>query len=127
MTESVSIVGTFPYSEMPAIHNLADVFVAPSIPLRDWQEQFGMVFAEALACGKPVISTLCGSIPEVIGDAGILIQPNDPLSIYQELKKLILDEKLRRKYGVLARKRAEKVFNPEKVAMRLREEYEKLV
>jgi len=127
ITESVSIVGTFPYSEMPAIHNLADVFVAPSIPIRDWQEQFGMVFAEALACGKPVVSTLCGSIPEVIGDAGILVQPNDPLSIYRELKRLILDEKLRRKYGVLARERAEKVFDPEKIALRIKREYEKLI
>jgi len=53
ITESVNIAGTFSYSELPLIYNLADVFVAPSIPKKDWQEQFGMVFVEALAsiCG----------------------------------------------------------------------------
>lgn len=125
--ESVKLAGSLPYTDIPYIHNLADVFVLPSIPIRDWQEQFGMVFAEALASGNPVIAGESGSIPEVVGDAGILIQPNDPSSIYEEIKKLILDNDYREKYKKLARARAEKVFDPEKIALRIKEEYEKLL
>ena len=126
LAEMVNMAGTHPYTEIPMIHNLADVFVLPSIPVKDWQEQFGMVFAEALASGKPVIAGESGSIPEVVGDAGILVQPNDPLSIYREIKRLILDDVFRRKYEGLARQRAEKVFDPEKIALRMKTEYEKL-
>lgn len=126
LAEMVNMAGTHPYTEIPMIHNLADVFVLPSIPVRDWQEQFGMVFAEALASGKPVIAGESGSIPEVVGDAGILVQPNDPLSIYQEIKSLILDDAFRRKYEGLARERAEELFDPEKIAFKIKAEYEKL-
>jgi glycosyltransferase involved in cell wall biosynthesis len=125
--KNVIIAGNFSYSEIPEIHNLADIFVLPSIPVKNWQEQFGMVLVEALASGKPVISTLCGSIPEVIGNAGILIQPNDPLSLYYAIKKLIIDEDLREKYSKLARTRAEDIFNPEEIALNLKREYEKLI
>jgi len=125
--ESVILAGSLPYTDIPYIHNLADVFALPSIPVRDWQEQFGMVFAEALASGNPVIAGKSGSIPEVVGDAGILIQPNDPYSIYEEIKKMILDNDYREKHKKLARARAEKVFDPEKIAMRIKEEYEKLL
>lgn len=125
--ESVKLAGSYPYTDIPYIHNLADVFVLPSIPVRDWQEQFGMVFAEALASGNPVIAGGSGSIPEVVGDAGILIQPNDPYSIYEEIKKLILDNDYREKHKKLARARAEKVFDPERIALRIKEEYEKLL
>lgn len=127
ISEHFVFAGHQPYMQIHRFYSIADIFTLPSKPIKTWQEQFGMVLAEALACGKPIISTLCGSIPEVIGDAGILIQPNDPLSIYQELKRLILDEKLRKKYGVSARERAEKVFDPEKIALRIKREYEKLV
>lgn len=121
------IAGSFSYTDIPEVHNLADVFVLPSIPVKNWQEQFGMVLVEALASGKPVISTYCGSIPEVVGDAGILIQPNDPLSLYNAIKKLILNDELREKYSKLARIRAENVFDSEKIALKLKEEYEKLI
>lgn len=127
LSETVNIAGTFPYTEIPMIHNLADVFVLPSIPVRNWQEQFGMVFVEALASGKPVIAGKSGSIPEVVGEAGILVQPNDPLSIYREIKRLVLDDTVREKYGKLARSRAEDVFDPEKIANRMKVEYEKLL
>lgn len=127
LAEVINIAGAYPYTEIPVIHNLADVFLLPSIPLRNWQEQFGVVFAEALASGKPVIAGKSGSIPEVIGDAGILVQPNDPLSLYREMKKLIMDDAQREKYRKLARVRAEKVFDPEKIAFKIKTEYEKLV
>jgi len=127
ITESVSIVGTFPYSEMPLIHNIADVFVAPSISIRDWQEQFGVVLTEALASGSPIVAGESGAIPEVIGDAGVLVRPNDPYSLYQAIKNLVLDEERMENLKKSARRRAESVFNPEKIAARIKKEYEMLL
>lgn len=127
LSEIINVAGTYPYTEIPLIHNLADVFVLSSIPVKNWQEQFGIVFVEALASGEPIIAGQSGSIPEVIGDAGILVQPNDPLSIYQEIKKLILDNSLVEKYGKRARARAEKFFDSEKIAFQIKTEYEELL
>ena len=57
---------------MPQVYSLADVCVLASIPTPTWQEQFGMVLIEAMACGVLVIGTDSGGIPWVIGDAGII-------------------------------------------------------
>jgi glycosyltransferase involved in cell wall biosynthesis len=51
------------YDEIPDIHRMADVLVLPSYPTITWQEQLGAVLVEAIASGKPVISTHSGSIP----------------------------------------------------------------
>ncbi|HCV43264.1 MAG TPA: hypothetical protein DGH68_07245 [Bacteroidetes bacterium] len=115
------------YEIMPKIHNLADVFVLPSIPIRTWQEQFGYVLVESMACGKPVISTQSGSIPEVVGDAGILVQPNDFVSLGQALEKLLLGEHLREEYGTRARRRAENLFDAQKVSKKLQAVYDRLL
>ncbi|WP_457549428.1 glycosyltransferase family 4 protein [Archaeoglobus sp.] len=127
VNEIVNIAGVYQYDKMPLIYNLADIFLLPSIPKKNWQEQFGMVLVEAMASGLPIITTYCGSIPEVIGNAGVIVQPNDPLSIYQAIKEIILNEDIRINYGRLARERAENVFDSEKVALRIKEEFEKLV
>jgi glycosyltransferase involved in cell wall biosynthesis len=120
------IVGGIDYSEMPKIHNIADIFVLPSVPTYRWQEQFGMVLIESMACGKPVISTLSGSIPEVVGEAGLLAQSSDHYSLYQALRKLILDKSLRIELGKLARKRVIENFDSKLVAQKIKEVYQSL-
>jgi glycosyltransferase involved in cell wall biosynthesis len=81
--QSVSFPGFIPNEETSGYYNAADVFVFPTLRL----ESFGIVIAEAMACGKPVIASNIGSIPDVIDDGlnGILIPPGD----YQELAKQI--------------------------------------
>jgi alpha-maltose-1-phosphate synthase len=120
LTQNVFLIGSHPYAVMPKIHNLADVFILPSIPVPRWQEQFGYVLAESMACGKPVISTLSGSIPEVVGDAGLLIQPNDFISITRAIEDFLDDEQLRKEYGIRARQNAEKRFDARVVSQKLR-------
>lgn len=126
ISKNMIFLGSVPYPEMPQIYGLADVFTLLSIPTKNWQEQFGMVLVEAMACGKPVVSTLNGSIPEVVGDAGILIPPDDPSSLFEILKNLIQDEAKRRELGKTARKRAEKEFDSRKIADRLEKAYERI-
>lgn len=104
------------YTEIPDVYRMADVFVLPSYPTMTWQEQFGMVLAEAMASGKPVISTMSGSIPEVIGDAGILIPPGDYMSLVNSILELIKNKKLRENLSNAARKRAEQLFSASKNA-----------
>lgn len=127
ISKSVYFIGSVPYVQMPHIYNLADIFVLPSIPTPKSQEQLGMALIEAMACGKPVISTTTGSIEEVVGNAGILTQPNDPLSLSRKIEELIQDDTLRRKLSKLARERVEDLFDSKKIAERIKKEYQKLL
>jgi glycosyltransferase involved in cell wall biosynthesis len=124
ISENISLVKRFPYHKLPEIYNLADIFVLPSIPTWYWQEQFGWVLAEAMASGRAIISTLSGSIPEVVRDAGLLIQPNDPLSLYDAIKKLAKNEGLRKSLEVKAREYAQREFDCLKIANNIGRIYE---
>ncbi len=123
LEKNVIRIGFIPHTEMHFIHNMADIFILPSVPRKYWQEQLGLVFLEAMACGKPVVSTLSGSIPEVVGDAGILVQPNDHISLYLALKQLINEPDLYAKLKNKAIRRAKERFGTAAIAHRLREAY----
>lgn len=127
ISDRVRLIGDVPYIEIHEFHDLADIFVLPSIPTRRWQEQFGMALVEAMASGKATISTLSGSIPEVVGSCSLLVQPNDPLSLHYAIKKLITDEELRSKMGKQATSRARRQFDRNIIANRINEIYEGLV
>ncbi len=122
----VRLVGGFSYKLMPKLYNAADIFILPSIPMPFWQEQFGMVLVEAMASGIPVITTLSGSIPEVVGDSATLIQPNDPLSIFREIKRLALDPSLRKDYARRSRDRALEQYHIETIAKKIESVYKEL-
>lgn len=65
-----------------------DVLVVPSLPTPGWLEQFGRVVVEAMASGAPVIASRSGALPEVIGPAGIVVEPNQPGEIAAALTEL---------------------------------------
>jgi glycosyltransferase involved in cell wall biosynthesis len=122
----VILAGSFPYSQVPSLYNAADAFILPSIPVPFWQEQFGMVLVEAMASGLPVISTMSGSIPEVVGDAGILVQPGDPLSVYNAIRSLASDRGVARQLSRNARKRAEEKFGIDEISKAIGSIYDEL-
>lgn len=70
-----------------------------------------MSLIEAMACGKPCISTHSGAIPEVLGDAGVLVQPNDFLALQLAIKELALNADRGKSLGDMARRRAEERFS----------------
>ena len=82
--EQVHFTGYVPNHDLPIVYNLSRVFVYPSI-----YEGFGLPPLEAMACGTPVITTAVSSMPEHVGDAGILIPPQDEKALTNALQKLI--------------------------------------
>lgn len=124
---TVKLVGAIPHSAIHKLHNVADIFTLPSIPRKYWQEQFGIVLIESMACGKPIVTTLSGSIPDVIGDAGLLVQPNDHYALYLALKKLIVESQLRTVLGRKALDRARNCFGTAQIAKKLEEAYTRIL
>lgn len=114
-----------PYDEMVKVYNLADIFVLASKPAPGVAEQFGMVLAEAMACGVPVISTRCGATPETVGEAGILVKPGEVGSLTQSLKDLILNQEKRKRLSKKGRKRVIENFSLEIVSRKIERVYKK--
>ncbi|MFH0835969.1 MAG: glycosyltransferase family 4 protein [Candidatus Micrarchaeota archaeon] len=85
----------------------ADVFVLPSL----W-EPFGMVLCEAMACGKPVVGSRVGGIPEIVeeGKQGFLVEPRNPSALAEKIKLVLGDSRMARKMGAAGRKRVENNF-----------------
>jgi glycosyltransferase involved in cell wall biosynthesis len=126
LDRQVSFIGSHPYDRMPAIHNCADMFVLPSLPTPLWQEQFGYVLIESMACGKPLISTHTGSIPEVVGETGILVPPNDFTALSRAVEDLVTNPTKRGMLGSRSRSRAEELFDVRASSSHLRHYYQEL-
>lgn len=123
----VSVRRAVPYHAMPALYASADVFVLPSIPTPTWEEQFGMVLAESMACGKAVVTTRCGAIPEVVGDAAVLVPPYEPEALAEAIVQLASDTGRRQWLQERAIEHARRQFDRRRFALQLREIYLELV
>jgi len=108
-----------PRDEVARYLNAFDVLVLPSRSIPTWQEQFGRVLVEAMACGTPVVGSSSGAIPEVIGDAGLVFPEGDHAALAEVLARLHDDEELRRELGRRGLARARDHFSPEKDLQRL--------
>ncbi|HUX88881.1 MAG TPA: glycosyltransferase family 1 protein [Chloroflexota bacterium] len=87
---SVRFLGAVGDDDVRALHCCADAFVFPSL-----YEGFGLPPLEALACGAPVVCSLASSLPEVVGEAGLLFDPTDPLALADTLGRVLTDSALR--------------------------------
>ncbi|MHC5821911.1 MAG: glycosyltransferase family 4 protein [Nostoc sp.] len=90
ITHQVKFLDYIPYSELPKIINQAIALVFPSL----W-EGFGLPVLEAMACGTPVITSNLSSLPEVAGDAAILINPYNTGEITEAMQAIATDLGLR--------------------------------
>jgi spore coat protein SA len=98
--------------DLPAWFEKATIFTCPSI----FQEPFGLVNAEAMACGKPVIGSRRGGIPEVLGETGVLIDPEDIAGFADAMCLLLGDPDYSAKLGRAAHQRCREMFDWQVVA-----------
>lgn len=79
---------------MPAFYWGIDALAVPSRTRRNWKEQFGRVIVEAMACGAPVVGSDSGAIPEVMGDAGLIVPEDNEAALRAALARLMGDPAL---------------------------------
>jgi glycosyltransferase involved in cell wall biosynthesis len=100
--EMVKFLGFVPLHDMPSLYSMADVFVYPSL-----YEGFGIPPLEAMTCGVPVIASNVASLPEVTGDAAVLVDPHNAGTLRFQLKRLLSNPQLRVHYGRAGKERAQ--------------------
>nr|WP_157312552.1 glycosyltransferase [Microbacterium sp. MAH-37] len=83
--DRVALLGALPPEEVPDFYASIDVLAVPSVPTRDWTEQFGRVAVEAMAAGVPVVSSDAGALPDVVGGAGIVVPHSDAAALANAL------------------------------------------
>jgi glycosyltransferase involved in cell wall biosynthesis len=101
--DEVILTGRIPLEELPALYSGASCFIFPSL-----YEGFGLPLLESMACGTPVVASNTSSLPEVVGDAGVLVEPHESLSLREGIERILnnkgLQEELRERGMERARK-----------------------
>lgn len=90
MEDEVIFTDFISEADLPAVYNLADLFVLPS-----FYEGFGLPILEAQACGCPVITSNISSMPEVGGDAALFVDPYDIKGLAEAMRRILTDDKLK--------------------------------
>jgi glycosyltransferase involved in cell wall biosynthesis len=106
LADQVEFLG--PIDDMPSFWNACDIAVVPSAA---FVESFSMTTLEAMACGRPVVATLNGGIPEVLADAGTLIPVGNVQALAAAISRYLENPALRAEHGRRARLRAEREFD----------------
>jgi glycosyltransferase involved in cell wall biosynthesis len=112
--------GARPRQELPAAYRAASVCVVPSR-----FENFPYTCLEAMSCGRAVVASRAGGLPEVISDGndGLLVAPENPAELAEAVSRVLLDESLRLRLGDAARARVRTSFTARIVAQRMSELY----
>jgi len=88
--QSILLLGVARDEDLPLLYNCADLFVYPSL-----YEGFGLPPLEAMACGVPVVTSNTSSLPEVVGNAGIMVDPHDINSLSEAMANVLKDKELK--------------------------------
>jgi glycosyltransferase involved in cell wall biosynthesis len=89
LTDHVHFTGYVDDADLPALYTAAELFVFPSL-----YEGFGLPPLEAMACGTPVVTSNVSSLPEVVGDAALTVDPYDVGGLALAIERVLTDEKL---------------------------------
>jgi glycosyltransferase involved in cell wall biosynthesis len=118
LSRHVEYVGYVAVDQRERLFKGAQLFALPS-----FEEGFGLPALEAMAAGVPVVASNRGSLPEVVGDAGLLIEPGDAESLGAAMDRLITDSRLRETLAMRGLERARQ-FSWRETALSVRRAYE---
>ncbi len=106
-----------------SLHKAFDIFVMSSVT-----EGLGTSVIDAMACGRPVVATTAGGIPELVvdGETGVLVAPRDHDAMALAITTLLKDEALRRRMGEAGRARARRLFSAERMVQDTLRVYERV-
>jgi len=118
MEDDVILVPRRPHRELPLFYSGADIFVFPT-----FSEGFGLPPLESMACGTPVVASNVTSVPEVVGDAAVLVDPYRTEDIAEGMFKCLADSNLREQLIEKGKERA-RAFTWERAAVQAVSAYE---
>jgi glycosyltransferase involved in cell wall biosynthesis len=118
---NISLCGYLTDEEIASLYRTAAVFVYPSL-----YEGFGLPVLEAMAQGCPVIASNVSSLPEVVGDAAVLIDPLNTTELAQAMIKVLTDDELKREMSIAGISQA-KLFSWDTTADRYFEVFERVL
>ena len=118
----IQFTGRIDNGEFVRQYARATVAVVPSV-----YEGFGLPVGEAMACAVPVISTTGGALPEVVGDAGILVPPADHRALAQAIREILDNPELAGVLGLAGYQRVQKYFTWLKAAEKTVAAYRKVI
>ncbi|BAI60964.1 putative glycosyltransferase [Methanocella paludicola SANAE] len=120
---NIRTLGKININDLVNIYNLCDIFIFPSR-----LEGFGLAIAEAMSCGKPVVTTNCSSMPELIidGKGGFLCEKDNINDFSSNIKLIAEDDDLKNKMGLYNRRRILDKFTLERMAREYLKLYESI-
>jgi phosphatidylinositol alpha-1,6-mannosyltransferase len=104
-------VGYIPRAALGSYFAACDVFA-----LHSTFETFGIVVAQAMSYGRPVVTARNTALPEIVGEAGLLVETGDARGFAEAIARLARSPELRRTLGETGRRRAETLFNWDRIA-----------
>lgn len=119
--------GAISFEKVPPLYHEIDLLVMPTQTTERIREQFGRVLVEAMASKVPVIGSTCGAIPEVIGDAGLVVPEGDAPALAAAIKRMLHDPKLRARCIVQGKARAEQNYSWDVVAGKTHEFFQQVL
>jgi glycosyltransferase involved in cell wall biosynthesis len=127
VAERTHFVGQVPNEELPVYFSMFDVLVLPSRTTIVWKEQYGRVLLEAMACQTPIIGSDSGAIPEVVGEAGLIVPEGDVAALRQAMQKLYDASELGRRLGQHGYARVKAHYSQQQIAARILQTYQQVV
>jgi glycosyltransferase involved in cell wall biosynthesis len=118
IADRVKFLGYVDDEDLPALYSGAQLFVYPSL-----YEGFGLPVLEAMSCGAAVVTSKAASLPEVVGDAGILVDPRDVIELAQAMRAVLGDAELMGNMRARSIRRAQ-LFSVGRMARETLEVYE---